>query len=299
MNKVAVLGSSGLLGYGLTKFLSDQGFKVTEFNRQGISVLPGGQAESIDVISFNSDSFLHNLGKANWIINCIGMIKHRIKSEDENSLAQTLIVNSNFPKILGELAAQNDLRVIQIGTDCVYTGITGNYDESSFKDATDIYGVSKIEGEADLQSTLLLRSSFIGRELETKIEFLEWVLSHERFSQVSGFSNHLWNGLTVLQIGRVIAGIINSNNPLTGVQHLIPQDSVSKFELASLISSKFGREDLVINRVKAPTAIDRRLDTLNRSENDRLWRDAGYSMTPTITVMIDEYREWIGVNSNE
>jgi dTDP-4-dehydrorhamnose reductase len=299
MNKVAVLGSSGLLGYGLTKFLSDQGFQVTEFNRQGISVLPGGQAERIDVISFNSDSFLHNLGEAKWIINCIGMIKHRIQSEDENSLAQTRIVNSNFPKILGELAAQNDLRVIQIGTDCVYTGISGNYDESSFKDATDIYGVSKIEGEANLQSTLLLRSSFIGRELETKIEFLEWVLSHERFSQVSGFSNHLWNGLTVLQIGRVIAGIVISDNPLSGVQHLIPQDSVSKFELAALISSKFGREDLVINRVTAPMAIDRRLDTLNRSENDRLWRDAGYSTIPTITLMIDEYREWVGVNSDE
>jgi dTDP-4-dehydrorhamnose reductase len=299
MNKVAVLGSSGLLGYGLTKFLSNQGFQVTEFNRQGISVLPGGQAESIDVISFNSDSFLHNLGEAKWIINCIGMIKHRIKSEDENSLAQTRIVNSNFPKILGKLAAQNDLRVIQIGTDCVYTGISGNYDESSFKDANDIYGISKIEGEADLQSTLLLRSSFIGRELETKIEFLEWVLSHERLSQVSGFSNHLWNGLTVLQIGRVIAGIIISDNPLTGVQHLIPQDSVSKFELAGLISSRFRRNDLVINRVTAPIAIDRRLDTLNRSENERLWRDAGYSTIPTITVMIDEYREWAGVNSDE
>jgi len=299
MNKVVVLGSSGLLGYGLTKFLSNQGFQVTEFNRQGISVLPGGQAESIDVLSFNSDSFLYNLGEAKWIINCIGMIKHRIKSEDENSLAQTRFVNSNFPKILGELAAQNDLRVIQIGTDCVYTGLKGNYDESSFKDANDIYGISKIEGEADLQSTLLLRSSFIGRELETKIEFLEWVLSHERFGQVPGFSNHLWNGLTVLQIGRVIAGIIISDNPLTGVQHLIPQDSVSKFELAALISSRFRRNDLVINRVTAPIAIDRRLDTLNRSENERLWRDAGYSTIPTITVMIDEYREWAGVNSDE
>jgi dTDP-4-dehydrorhamnose reductase len=210
-----------------------------------------------------------------------------------------VFLDNDFPKILGEIAAQNDLRVIQIGTDCVYTGLKGNYDESSFKDANDIYGISKIEGEADLQNTLLLRSSFIGRELETKIEFLEWVLSHERFGQIPGFSNHLWNGLTVLQIGRVIAGIINSDNLMTGVQHLIPQDSVSKFELAALISSKFGREDLVINRVTAPTAIDRRLDTLNRSENDRLWRDAGYSMAPTITAMIDEYREWAGVNSDE
>jgi hypothetical protein len=80
---------------------------------------------------------------------------------------------------------------------------------------------------------------------------------------------------------------------------LIPKDSVSKFELAALISSKFGREDLVINRVTAPMAIDRRLDTLNRSENDRLWRDAGYSTIPTITLMIDEYRKWVGVNSDE
>ena len=289
---MAVLGSSGLLGFGLTKFFSENGFQVIEFNRKGVSALPGAHAVAIDVLSFNSDSFLENLNQSKWVINCIGMIKHRLSSEDSTSLHQAQIVNSNFPKILGELAFQNDFKVIQIGTDCVYSGLEGNYDEESIKDAKDHYGKSKIQGETDLQNTLLLRTSFIGKELNTQVEFLEWVLKHDRTEHVPGFTNHLWNGVTVLQLGRVIAGIVDSENPISGVQHLIPKDSVSKFELANLVASKFGRGDLIIDEIQALTATDRRLSTLNLIENEKLWVNAGYSSSPTISAMIDEYREW-------
>lgn len=296
MHKVAILGSSGLLGFGLTSFLTRNHFKVTEFNRNGTSRSSQIRGARIDVETFNSNQFIKDLEGIDTIVNCIGMIKHRIQSDSQDSLRLTSLVNGEFPRILDELAFNNGLRIIQVGTDCVYSGVDGNYDENSPKDATDPYGRSKISGEESLKKTLLLRCSFIGREEKTQIEFLEWVLKHEKNAEISGYTNHLWNGVTVLQLARVISGIIKRNDNESGVQHLVPKNFMSKFELANQVASKFGRSDLLIKPTKTPNSVDRRLKTAHPAENERLWVDAGYCSSPAIEEMLNEYVTWIGSN---
>lgn len=291
---MAILGSSGLLGFGLTSFLSRNDFKVTEFNRDGSSRSSQTLGVRIDVETFNPNQFLRDLEGIDTVVNCIGMIKHRIQRDSQDSLRLTELVNGEFPKVLDELAITNGLQMIQVGTDCVYSGADGNYDENSPKDATDPYGSSKISGEDSLKKTLLLRTSFIGREEKTQIEFLEWVLKHEKNAVISGYTNHLWNGVTVLQLARVISGIIGRGDIKSGVQHLVPNNFVSKFELATQIASKFGRVDLVIEPMATPSSVDRRLKTAHQEENEQLWLDAGYPSIPTIEEMLDEYVTWIG-----
>ena len=44
---------------------------------------------------------------------------------------------------------KEDIRYIQIGTDCVFSGKDGGYVEDSFMDAEDLYGKSKIVGEIE------------------------------------------------------------------------------------------------------------------------------------------------------
>ena len=294
MHKVAILGSSGLLGFGLTSFLSRNDFEVTEFNRDGNSRSSQIRGARIDVETFNSNQFIKDLEGIETVVNCIGMIKHRIQGNSQESLRLTSLVNGQFPKVLDELAVNNGLHIIQVGTDCVYSGADGNYDEYSPKDATDPYGSSKISGEESLKKTLLLRTSFIGREEKTQVEFLEWVLNHERNAEVSGFTNHLWNGVTVLQLARVISGIIRRDDVKLGVQHLVPKNFVSKFDLATQVASKFGRVDLLIKPTETPNSVDRRLKTAHQTENEQLWLDAGYPSSPTIEEMLDEYVTWIG-----
>lgn len=296
MHKVAILGSSGLLGFGLTSFLSRNEFEVTEFNRDGNSRSSQIRGARIDVETFNSNQFMKELEGIKTVVNCIGMIKHRIQGDSQDSLRLTSLVNGEFPKVLDQLALNNGLHIIQVGTDCVYSGADGNYDENSPKDATDPYGSSKIIGEESLKKTLLLRTSFIGREEKTQVEFLEWVLKHERNAEILGYTNHLWNGVTVLQLARVISGIIRRDDSKSGVQHLVPKNFVSKFDLAGQVASKFGRVDLVIEPMETPSSVDRRLKTAHQAENDRLWLDAGYPSIPTIEEMLDEYVMWIGLS---
>ena len=71
-------------------------------------------------------------------------------------------------------------KYIQIGTDCVFSGNTGNYVESSFQDAEDVYGKSKIGGEVVHNYKKVVRASIVGPEVGEGKSLLYWFLSQEK-----------------------------------------------------------------------------------------------------------------------
>ena len=62
--------------------------------------------------------------KPDWIINCIGIIKPHIKESDPESVLNAIKINSEFPHAL---ASATKSRIIQIATDCVFSGAKGLY----------------------------------------------------------------------------------------------------------------------------------------------------------------------------
>ena len=67
--------------------------------------------------------------------------------------------------------------IIQLSTDCVFSGKKGMYIEKDSPDADDIYGRSKIMGELNYKKALTLRKSTIGFELENNHGLFEWWLN--------------------------------------------------------------------------------------------------------------------------
>ena len=110
-------------------------------------------------------SRLLNQTKPNWIINCIGIIKPYINENEPNSVAIAKNINSDFPRILEKISSQLGARVIQIATDCVFSGDSGLYSESDPHDATDVYGKTKSQGEASGPNFMNIRCSIIGPEV--------------------------------------------------------------------------------------------------------------------------------------
>ena len=55
-------------------------------------------------------------------------------------------------------------RVLQIATDCVYSGAQGAYVETDLHDALDVYGKTKSLGECQEPNVYHLRCSIIGPE---------------------------------------------------------------------------------------------------------------------------------------
>lgn len=226
------------------------------------------------------DSLLQfDLSADDYIINCIGAIPQKDKSETD-----MLFLNSDFPRSLSNVPA----KVIQIATDCIYSGKRGLYTEADTKDPNSLYGASKVLGEIKSANMMHLRCSIIGPELTSKKSLFEWVRNQEQNATIHGYTNHFWNGVTTEAFAKIASGIIENNLFQPTTQHLIPRDSVSKYKLLKLIAQKTNRDDLTIIPTSHQLKINRTLATSSPETNRVLWNSAGYREIPSIAEMIGE-----------
>jgi len=282
MAKALLLGSTGMLGSAVADELSKAGVSLSVASRtQGIKF----DARDTDLNPVFSAA---GLVAGDFIVNCIGLTKSRIdeKSRESRSLAGEL--NVNFPSALALEAERNGYKVIQVATDCVFSGLRGNYSELDPHDALDVYGKTKSLGEVPSDAVMHLRCSLIGPEQGRRSLFFEWVRQQPKGAQISGYTNHIWNGLTSKVFGQVVAGVIQHNLFKPGVQHLVPADKLTKDELVRLELSALGRDDVKVQSKAAEDAVDRTLSTTDLARNQELFQAAGYAELPRIKAMVEE-----------
>ena len=241
----------------------------------------------------DSIATLLEINKPNWIINCIGIIKPHIDEKVSSSIENAIEVNSEFPILLANSAEKIGAKVIQIATDCVYSGVQGSYIESDLQDATDVYGKTKSLGEVPAPNVMHLRASIIGPEVGRSTSLLEWFRNQPNGAKLNGFTDHLWNGVTTHAFGKLCLGIVKSDAFLAGPHHVIPGDVVSKAELLRIFANAYNRKDVVISDVISPKRIDRTLGTENLGLSNELWALAGYKSPPTVEEMVLEQAEML------
>jgi dTDP-4-dehydrorhamnose reductase len=281
-----------MLGSALTNFLTTDLIEVWEYNRAGKPIVQGNIARPMDVTSEKDiDGFLRTKN-FDYVINSIGLIKQKIHDNSEVHTELAYQINSNFPAILNDYALRTETRVIQIGTDCVYSGHDGNYSEDAKFDCSDLYGLSKVSGEHESKSVMTIRCSIIGHEVKSSVSLMDWFLSQPTSASVNGYTNHFWNGVTTLAFARVVNGIIAKNAYSPETVHLVPKDQVSKFELLQILAEMYGRKDIEISKFESEMTINRTLATLFSHKNEQMWLNAGYTQVPSIAELIQEYAEW-------
>lgn len=290
MPKVIVLGGSGMLGSMVVDVLArDRACSVTATARD-----PSWASRThIPRVTWATWSW-HALEDPavidghDWVVNCIGITKPHIRDDKPVDVERAVRVNALFPFVLAKRAADTGARIIQIATDCVYSGNRGRYCETDPHDPLDVYGKTKSLGEVWCDHVHHLRCSVIGPEPKDFKFLLEWLRHQPRGTQLAGFRNHLWNGVTTLAFARLCLGIVKMEPTLPPVQHLIPADMMTKAEMLQMFARVYHREDLVITDVDATTEINRTLATNASDINATLWRNAGYDSPPTVSEMIEE-----------
>ena len=288
MTNVLVLGQTGMLGSAVYSWLRrDDTLRLTGSARnpeQARALADGADVRKLDAEAGDTP----DLRGVDWVVNCIGVIKPFIRDDVREDVARAIEVNSRFPARLAAVAEQTGTRVIQIATDCVYSGRDGRYDEQATHDATDVYGKTKSLGEVRSPNMMHLRCSIIGPEVKGFASLLSWFLKQERGATLNGYRNHRWNGVTTLHFAKICAGIIRESGELTHLQHVLPADDITKGDLLRAFAREYDRPDVTINDVDAHPAIDRRLRTLNAEQNAERWRAAGYDEPPSIRAMVHE-----------
>ena len=288
MTTVAVLGTTGMLGNSVVQ-------EFAKFDGELIGSARNKQTDERLAKSFfldaNSNDLpkpLVDLGEGDFVINCVGVIKPYIDESSASSRKNALLINGLFPYVLEALAIERGFKIIQIATDCVFSGTRGNYIETDSHDAVDVYGKSKSVGEVPSANMMNLRASIIGPEVGRSTSLFEWVRNQPQNARIQGYTDHHWNGVTAASFAKVCKGIVESQGFVSGVQHLIPGDTVTKSQLVNHIASKTNRRDIEIVDSPSGTATDRTLATANSAQNLKLWTNAGYKTIPNIFDLVDE-----------
>lgn len=293
--KVAITGATGMLGaITLDSFVDSGEFELIATVRDQTkldkmkAVYPNVEFRLLDAQVATKDDIMDAINDAAWVVNAIGIIKPYIHEDNPDETERAIRVNALFPELLAQAAGAINAKVIQIATDCVYSGEKGSYTESDLQDALDVYGKTKSLGETYKKNVFHLRCSIIGPELENHLSLMDWFLGQPEGAELNGFTNHQWNGVTTLQYAKICQGIISNNIVLPHVQHVVPDNLITKADLLRAFAKEYKRDDITINDVEAPKVIDRTLSTSNENLNSEIWNAAGYDNTPAIEDMIHE-----------
>lgn len=249
--KIFILGATGMLGHRLALDLSASN-KVTCLLRK-IDILKQHpqfkDMHTIDNIDVETPEGLNHLKyliqnqKPKYLINAVGVIKQR---EECKNAVKTVYLNSLLPHILADICQETSTKLITFSTDCVFSGKKGGYTDNDIPDPIDLYGKSKSTGEvANMPHCLTIRSSIIGRELRDGLGLVEWFIKQEN-KTINGFVNAIYSGLTTNCMANLIGFLISNYPDIYGV-HTISSDSISKFDLLTIIKNIYNL-DIIINK---------------------------------------------------
>ncbi len=246
--KIIIFGSNGMLGRYLNNFLSEI-YDVVPITRKDIDLSKSNENEILKFLSTH-------VSEKDLIINAAGVIKQR-----EYNINDMINVNSIFPNLLSKFKKNINCNIIHITTDCVYNGLKGNYTENDYHDCLDEYGKTKSLGEN--KDLTIIRTSIIGEEINNKKSLIEWAKSQSN-KTINGYSNHLWNGITCLELSKLIDNMIKTKNFWPGVKHIFSPKTVSKYELLNIINEIYNL-NIIINKIETPEKCFRNLNSLYTS----------------------------------
>jgi len=234
--KVLILGATGMLGHKLLQCLAPH-FEAygtirgsfSSVERYGIfdrnSVIEDVQATDAERL----EAVIADVSP-DVVINAVGVVKQIPSAKDEIT---SLELNAIWPQRLAMLSRKHGFRLIHFSTDCVFDGGRGMYTEQDTPNALDLYGKSKQLGEITQENALTIRSSIIGRELNTSHSLIEWFLSN-RGGRVFGYTTAIYSGFPTIVIADIIRNLVVDHPELSGIYH-IASEPINKYELLGLV----------------------------------------------------------------
>jgi dTDP-4-dehydrorhamnose reductase len=243
--RVLVLGVSGMLGHMVTRVLAES----SDIDVHGTQMFDKNAPFYFDVMSGlgELEAICDQLSDCDYFVNCTGILPGKIDEIKPDTIRKAIKINSIFPHELSVLARDRSINVLHISTDGVFSGESDNYFEDDTHDCRDLYGITKSLGEVFDMHFLNLRCSIIGPSPFLGGGLMEWFLKQPAGSIVSGYTNHIWNGISTYQFADLCLRIIEGDHfeelrRESAVFHFTPNEPLTKYELLCLFRDIFGKE---------------------------------------------------------
>lgn len=237
--KITVVGSRGMAGHVIVKYLKQQGHTVASVDRT-----------VLDIEHDNVNQFF-KAQDCDFLINAVGLLVKDCGDRPDRAAT----VNAWWPQYCAYRLKDTNTRLIHLSTDCVFDGAQGNYIEADKHTETNAYGRSKSFGEINNAKDITFRMSIIGPELKNGTGLLNWILTNED-REMPGWDNAWWNGITTLQLAKCIDHYIKQPT-IAGVYHLVNNDvQINKYDLLCKINEVY-KLDKHIVRTQGPKTVNK------------------------------------------
>lgn len=252
--KLLILGGNGMAGHMLAEYFRRQGKHHVFHTTRDKKDLGGLYVDADDIAGVEK---LVEIVSPHCMINAMGVLNQFAERDPIGAYH----VNGFLPHRLRRAADNIQARLIHISSDCVFEGTRGGYTEEDIPDGTSVYALTKSLGEVRAPGHLTIRTSIIGPEIrQGGIGLMEWFLAQQ--GRVSGYERVMWNGVTTLELAKVIDSQLDSE--LSGLIHLAHPEPVSKYRLLQIMQSVFHKEDVEI--IPAQTPVQDRTLVSTRSD---------------------------------
>lgn len=268
-----ILGCNGMAGHTISLYLKEHGHTVFGFDRRKSELIDSVAGDARDTALLRT---LVEDGHYDTVINCIGVLNQF--AEQDHALA--VYLNAYLPHFLAEVTAESDTQVIHMSTDCVFSGKTGGYTETSLRDGETFYDRTKALGELEDGKNLTLRNSIVGPDINPNgIGLLNWFMQQQ--GTINGYTGARWTGQTTLQLAKTMEAAAAAR--AHGLYNAVPDCSISKYELLRLFNHYLRGDSVTILPVEGVKA-DK---SLVRTRFDFDYR------IPDYEVMTAELAEWV------
>ena len=231
MDKIAIIGANGQLGTDLVKALGERAVPLTH---QDLEICDSHQVNQV----------LRKLANSGIIgvVNCAAA--HKV-DEIEEDAKEAFEVNVLGVRNLALACSDLNIKLVQISTDYVFSGIKGPYSEADAPAPINVYGVSKLAGEHVIQLTcwdyLIIRTAFLfgaaGCRAKGGGNFVETIIrlgkETRKGPQVEMVSDIIVSPTFTKDLAEAIGKLIDLNE--RGLFHIVNAGCCTPYEFAEEI----------------------------------------------------------------
>ncbi len=174
-------------------------------------------------------------------------------------------INRDAARELAEYCSQNNIFLVFLSTDIVFSGLNAPYRSSDVPHPVNTYGRSKRQAEQALLSingkTAILRLALLlGRGMDGASNFIDWFRGHVQSGQkVPLFSDEVRTPVWTEDAARAIWMV--AQNKMTGIRHICGDRQMNRMELGHILINRMGGDPQLLQPVcPAKSTVKRPLD---------------------------------------
>ena len=256
MLKIALIGSTGMLGIDVNSTLKGAGSFIQNYNSLNLDIT-------------DKDRVMTSLTKLmpNYVINCAAYTNVDLAESEKNKANS---VNHTGAKNLADAAKEVNARLIHISTDYVFDGTKKTpYNENDKVNPINEYGLSKLKGENAIKgsgaSYIIIRTEWLyGKNGKNFVNTILKLADSKKKIEV--VNDQFGSPTYTKDIAYALSEIIKKDNGSSEVYHLTNTGTASWFEFAIEIIKVFKR----INCKIIPVPSDKFIRPAKRPANSIL-----------------------------